>query len=74
MKLIGIVEEYNGKYGLIRVNNELIDFDSKDISYNQNIRVKDTVEFRLEIRFPDIKLARNINKINNSSNKQNLVS
>lgn len=68
MKLIGIVEEYNGKYGLIRVNNELIDFDSKDISFNQNIRVKDTVEFRLEIRFPDIKLARNINKIKNSSN------
>ncbi len=68
MKLIGIVEEYNGKYGLIRVNNELIDFDSKDISYNQNIRVKDTVEFRLEIRFPDIKLARNINKVKNSSN------
>ena len=68
MKLIGIVEEYNGKYGLIRVNNELIDFDSKDISFNQNIRVKDTVEFKLEIRFPDIKLARNINKIKNSSN------
>ena len=31
MKLIGIIDSYNGKYGLIKVNNELIYFESKDI-------------------------------------------
>ncbi len=63
MKLIGIIDSYNGKYGLIKVNNELIDFESKDISFNQEINKNDKVEFRLEIEFPDIKIARNINKI-----------
>lgn len=63
MKLIGIIDSYNGKYGLIKVNNELIDFESKDISLNQEINKNDKVEFRLEIKFPDIKIARNINKI-----------
>ena len=63
MKLIGIIDSYNGKYGLIKVNNELIDFESKDISFNQEINKNDKVEFRLEIKLPDIKIARNINKI-----------
>ena len=63
MKLIGIIDSYNGKYGLIKVNNELIDFESKDILFNQEINKNDKVEFRLEIKFPDIKIARNINKI-----------
>ena len=63
MKLIGIIDSYNGKYGLIKVNNELIDFESKDISFNQEINKNDKVEFRLEIKFSDIKIARNINKI-----------
>ena len=63
MKLIGIIDSYNGKYGLIKVNNELINFESKDISFNQEINKNDKVEFRLEIKFPDIKIARNINKI-----------
>ena len=52
MKLIGIIDSYNGKYGLIKVNNELIDFESKDISFNQEINKNDKVEFRLEIKFP----------------------
>ena len=67
MKLIGTIHKYNGQYGLINVNNILIDFDAKDISFNQILNVGDQVEFRLEIKFPDIKIARNINKITNNS-------
>ena len=64
MKLIGKINEYNGKYGtIITQNNEFVDFDFKDVSFNQNVSIGDTVEFRLETKFPNIKIARNINVI-----------
>lgn len=63
MKTIGIINFYNGKYGTIINNDGIIDFECKDISLNQKIKIGDTVEFRVEIKFPNIKLARNINKI-----------
>ncbi|MBQ9318686.1 MAG: hypothetical protein IJR82_03565 [Bacilli bacterium] len=67
MKLIGKITTYNGKYGtIITQDNELIDFDFKDISFNQNINEGDIVEFRLEIKFPNIKIARNINVISDT--------
>ena len=40
------------------------DFEKKDISFNKMINVGDVVEFRIEEKFPNIKLARNIVKIN----------
>lgn len=65
MKLIGKVNEYNGKYGtIITNNNDVVDFSNKDISFNQRIDIGDEVEFRLEIKVPDIKIARNVNVIN----------
>lgn len=65
MKLLGKITKYNGKFGTIKLaNNEEIDFEYKDISFNQNININDIVEFRLEIKFPNIKIARNINVIN----------
>ena len=63
MKSIGIINRYNGKYGTIKVDNTLIDFEKKDISFNQDLKVNDIVEFRIEDRFPNIKLARNITLI-----------
>lgn len=64
MKLLGKITKYNGKFGTIKLaNNEEIDFEYKDISFNQNININDIVEFRLEIKFPNIKIARNINVI-----------
>lgn len=64
MKLIGKINEYNGKYGtIITQADEFVDFDFKDISFNQNVNVGDIVEFRLEVRFPNIKIARNITVI-----------
>ena len=73
MKLIGKINEYNGKYGtIITQNNEFVDFDFKDVSFNQNVSIGDIVEFRLETKFPNIKIARNINVISDiqiSSNR-----
>lgn len=63
MIAIGIVDSYNGEYGTIKIDQEIIDFEKKDISFNQEIKVGDIVEFRIEERFPNIKLARNINVI-----------
>lgn len=64
MKLTGKIKKYNGKYGtIITQDNEFVDFDFKDISFNQNVNVGDIVEFRLEEKFPNIKIARNINVI-----------
>lgn len=68
MKLIGKVKEYNGKFGTIISNNETIDFDKKDLSFNNEVKTDDEVEFRLETRIPDIKLARNIKVINKKTN------
>ncbi len=57
----GIVNAYNGEYGTIVTKDDLvIDFSKEDISFNKKINVGDFVEFRLEERFPDIKLAKNI--------------
>ena len=39
---------------------ETIDFEVKDISLNYKLKVGDLVEFRVEQKFPDIKIARNI--------------
>lgn len=64
MKLLGKITKYNGKFGTIKLaNNEEIDFEYKDISFNPNININDIVEFKLEIKFPNIKIARNINVI-----------
>ena len=61
MKLIGKIKTYNGKYGTIVTEiNEIIDFDFKDVSFKQIINIGDIVEFRLETKFPNIKIARNI--------------
>lgn len=68
MKSIGIIKDYNGKYGIIVTENDLIDFSSKDISFNQKLHIGDIVEFRIEERFPNIKLARNIKSIDNNTN------
>ena len=61
----GKVKKYNGKYGLIESENEIIDFSSKDISLGQELKEEDIVEFRIEEKFPNIKIARNINILNN---------
>ena len=63
MKEKGIIDSYNGKYGTIKMNNEIVDFESKDISFNETLHVGDTVEFRVERKFPNIKLARNIKSL-----------
>ena len=63
MKYIGKILEYNGKYGTIATENDIIEFAKKNISFNQEILVEDIVEFRLEHRFPNIKIAKNINKL-----------
>lgn len=79
MKLIGKINTYNGRYGtIITQDDECVDFDFKDISFNQNVNVGDIVEFRLEVKFSNIKIARNINVISdtkissNSSKDDNL--
>ena len=66
MKLIGLIKKFNGKYGtIITKNNKIIDFDAKDISFNQNIETGDIVEFRLENKGYNIYIARNIQVIKN---------
>lgn len=66
MKLIGKVTKYNGKFGtIVTKDDDIVDFDIDDISFNQDIKVDDVVEFRLETRIPDIKIARNIIIYNN---------
>lgn len=67
MKAIGVVHFYNGEYGVILKEKEMIDFSSKDISFQQELHEGDFVTFRVEERFPAIKLARNITRINNIS-------
>lgn len=60
MKAIGIINSYNGKYGTIIKDDEIIDFEFKDISFKQKLNIGDVVEFRIEQKFPNIKIARNI--------------
>ena len=56
------VTKYNDEYGEITTTNEVVDFSKKDISNNEVINLYDLVEFRLETKFPNIKIARNITK------------
>ena len=62
MKVIGIIETYNGKYGTIDSREGIVDFEANDISLNQEVNIGDRVEFRIEEKYPDIKIARNITK------------
>lgn len=63
MKKIGIVTKYDGKFGLIKNEEQIIEFLRKDISFDQEIFVGDVVEFRLEEKSDDLKLARHVNVI-----------
>ena len=63
MKTIGIIESYNGKYGIIKSEIGIIDFEQNDISFNQIVKEKDVVEFRVEEKTSNIKVARNISPI-----------
>lgn len=63
MKAIGKINSYNGKYGTIIKDDEIIDFEFKDISFKQKLNIGDVVEFRIEQKFPNIKIARNITPI-----------
>ena len=64
MKLIGIVKNYNGKYGtIVTQDKEKIDFINKDVSFEQEINERDLVEFRIENKTGGLKLARNVNKL-----------
>lgn len=60
MKKLGIVTSYNGHYGLITTEEEIVDFDTLDLSFNEEISIGDLVEFRMETKLPNLKLARNI--------------
>ena len=67
MKKIGKITKYNNEYGEITTANEIVDFSKKDISNEESneetINIYDIVEFRLESKFPNIYIARNIKKI-----------
>jgi len=60
MKMVGVIESYNGEFGIIKSELGFVDFEKKDISFLKELKVGDVVEFRIEKRFPDIMLARNI--------------
>ena len=63
MKEIGIVQFYNGKFGTILKGKETIDFSVEDVPFSQEICENSIVTFRIEERFPTIKLARNIIRV-----------
>ncbi len=63
MKSVGYIKEYNGRYGIIESEDLVIDFDKKDISLNQELKVGDKVEFRIEEKKGPLLIARNINKL-----------
>ena len=60
MKEIGIVQFYNGT---TLKGKETIDFSVEDVPFSQEIYESDIVTFRIEERFPTIKLARNIIRV-----------
>lgn len=60
MKAFGIIKSYNGRFGIIVSDIGIVDFAKEDISFEQELLIGDVVEFRVEQRFPNIKLARNI--------------
>lgn len=67
MKMVGKIKTYNGKYGvIISQDGQEIDFEVNDVSLEQSINVGSIVEFRVEIRFPNIRIARNINVLPNT--------
>lgn len=68
MVLKGKVVEYNGKFGLIVSGEDTVDFERNDISLEQQIKIGDTVEFRVEKNDYGIMIARNINKIEGDKN------
>ncbi len=71
MKLIGKIDTYNGRYGtIVTQDNQVVDFDYKDISFDQNINIGDIVEFRLEVKSFHVKIARNINLLSNEQSKK----
>ena len=37
--IVGIVKEYNGKFGYIQTNSDMVDFNKKDISNNEELIV-----------------------------------
>ena len=45
MKTKGVINEFNGRYGTINMNNEIVDFSAKDISNNE--KVNDEMNLRL---------------------------
>lgn len=60
MKKIGIVTKYDGNYGLIITEDEIVDFSIDDVSFKEEISNGDLVEFRIETKTDELKLARNI--------------
>ena len=64
MKKIGKIYEFNGRVGTIINDDEEISFSIKDV-YNKDVKEGDIVIYREETREPDIKIARNITKIEN---------
>lgn len=60
MKKIGIVTKYDGNYGLIITEDEIVDFSIDDLSFKEEISNGDLVEFRIETKTDELKLARNI--------------
>lgn len=60
MKKIGIVTKYDGNYGLIITEDEIVDFSIDDLSFKEEISNGDLVEFRIEKKTDELKLARNI--------------
>ena len=53
----GIITEFNGEYGIIKCESEIVDFEKDDLSTSVN--VGDTVEYREE-RGDYLIIARNI--------------
>lgn len=60
MKKLGIITNYNGRYGLIKTESEIVDFAIEDLSFNEDVSIGDLVEFRMETKLPNLNLARNI--------------
>ena len=63
MKKRGIIKEYNNQYGIIQTDDNIVDFEKKDLSFETELKVGDIVEFREEIKAPYLSIARNIIKI-----------
>ena len=62
MKDIGKIKFFNKRFGLIKNEKNVYDFERKDISLDQKLEEGDEVIFRVEEKTPELKLARNITK------------